>query len=388
MRASASVDAGLPALQPRGMTRAHELDPEALKAYTKGIFGHLSGATTAAMIYLGDRLGLYRALADAGSVTSETLAERTGLSERWLREWLQQQGAAGVLVYEGEGRFSLPAEGCAVLADESHPAFGCGMFSSLPQTMAVAEKLPKAFRSGIGLDYDAFGPEGALGLERSFAPWYRSLLVPMALPRIEGVVERLAAGGLVADVGCGAGIALVEMAKAFPASRFHGYDISRHALERAESNRDEAGLTNLEFHDPREEPLPADGAFDLITTFDCLHDMTDPVSVIEAIRAALAEDGVWLLADIKAKETYEENVERNPMAALLYGTSVLTCMSSSLSEPGGLGLGTLGLHEELARQLAAEAGFGSFEPLDLGHPVNAFYVVRPQGRQLASREAT
>ena len=216
-----------------------------------------------------------------------------------------------------------------------------------------------------------------MGLERSFAPWYRSLLVPMALPRIEGVVERLAAGGLVADVGCGAGVALVEMAKAFPASRFHGYDISRHALERAESNRDEAGLGNLEFHDPRDEPLPADGAFDLITTFDCLHDMTDPVAVIDAIRAALAEDGVWLLADIKAKESYEENLERNPMAALLYGTSVLTCMSSSLSEPGGLGLGTLGLHEELARQLAAEAGFRSFEPLDLGHPVNAFYVVRP-----------
>jgi 2-polyprenyl-3-methyl-5-hydroxy-6-metoxy-1,4-benzoquinol methylase len=359
------------------MTDARELDPDRLKGFAKQIFGHLSGATTAAMIYLGDRLGLYRALSGGGAVTSEILAERTGLSERWLREWLQQQGAAGVLRYEGDGRFSLSAEGEAVLADERHPAFGCGMFSSLPQTMAVAEKLPKAFRSGVGLDYDALGPEGALGLERSFAPWYRALLVPMALPRVEGLVERLEAGALVADVGCGAGVALVEMAKAFPASRFHGYDISRHALERAEANRESAGVTNLDFHDPRNEPLPEAGGFALITTFDCLHDMTDPVAAIESIHAALSEDGVWLLADIKAKETYEENVERNPMAALLYGTSVLTCMSSSLSEPGGLGLGTLGLHQNLARQLAAEAGFSCFEELYLGHPVNAFYVVRP-----------
>ena len=359
------------------MTQARELDPDRLKGYAREIFGHLSGATTAAMIYLGDRLGLYRVLAGGAAVTSESLAEQTNLSERWLREWLRQQGAAGVLVYEGDGRFSLSAEGEAVLADERHPAFGCGMFSSLPQTMRVAEKLPKAFRSGIGLDYDALGPEGALGLERSFAPWYRALLVPMALPRVEGLVDQLDAGALVADVGCGAGIALVEMAKAFPNSRFHGYDISRHALERAEANREEAGLTNLAFHDPRDEPIPSEGGFSLVTTFDCLHDMTDPVAAIDAIRGALAEDGVWLLADIKAKETYEENIERNPMAALLYGTSVLTCMSSSLSEPGGLGLGTLGLHETLARQMAAEAGFGSFEPLDLGHPVNAFYVVRP-----------
>ena len=167
------------------------------------------------------------------------------------------------------------------------------------------------------------------------------------------------------------------VARAFPASRFHGYDISKFALDRAEANRREAGVENVSFHDAKGDPLPGDGRFGLITSFDCLHDMTDPASVMKQIRAALADDGIWLIADIKAKDGYVANVEKNPMAAMMYGTSVLTCMSSALSEPGGAGLGTLGLHEGLAREMTEQAGFTRFEPLDLGHPVNAFYVVRP-----------
>ena len=131
------------------------------------------------------------------------------------------------------------------------------------------------------------------------------------------------------------------------------------------------------FHDANREPLPSDGRFDLVTTFDCLHDMTDPGAVMKQIRAAIADDGVWLIADIKAHRSYRENVERNPMAAMMYGTSVLTCMSSALSEPDGLGLGTLGLHADLAREMAEQAGFTRFETLEVDHPVNAFYAVRP-----------
>ena len=354
-----------------------EPDPERLKQLAKRVFGALEGAMTSAMICLGDRLGLYAALAGDGPATPDALARRSGLSERWVREWLYQQGAAGVLEADEDECFSLSPEAEALLADESHPAFGCGMFSSLPETIALLEKLPESFRTGLGYDYDALGPGGAAGIERGFAPWFRSLLVPMALPRIPGLVPRLESGVKVADVGCGAGVALLEMARAFPASEFHGYDVSQHALERAERNRAVAGASNAHFHDPRREPLPADGSFHFATSFDCLHDMTDPAGVIAAIRSALAEDGVWLIADIKAQDGYAANVEHNPMAALMYGTSVLTCLSSSLSQPGGAGLGTLGLHEALARQLCAEAGFTSFEPLDLGHPVNAFYVVRP-----------
>jgi 2-polyprenyl-3-methyl-5-hydroxy-6-metoxy-1,4-benzoquinol methylase len=360
------------------MPEPRPLDPDRLKAFAKHVFGHLEGAMTSAMIHLGDRLGLYRTLAEiAAPVTSAELAEKTGLHERWLREWLHAQGAAGVLDYAGDERFELSPEAAAVLADERHPAFGCGMFSSLPDTIAVVEKLPEAFRTGVGLAYDAFGPEGARGVERGFAPWYRALLVPMALPRVPGLLPALEAGIQVADVGCGGGVALIEMAKAYPSSEFHGYDISKFALTRAEENRAEAGVENVAFHDPREQPLPDDGRFGFVTTFDCLHDMTDPARVMRQIRAAIAPDGTWLIADIKAKDGYEANVEHNPMAALMLGTSVLSCMSSALSEPGGLGLGTLGFHEGLARQMTKEAGFEQFETLDLGHPVNAFYVVRP-----------
>jgi 2-polyprenyl-3-methyl-5-hydroxy-6-metoxy-1,4-benzoquinol methylase len=353
------------------------IDPERFKDYAKLVFGALGGAMTSAMIYLGDRMGLFRALAGAGALNSTELAARTGLDERWVREWLHQQGAAGVLLHRGDARFELPPEGVAVLVEETHPACGIGFFSQLPQMIGVAERLPESFRSGLGLNYDALGPEGARGIERGIAPWFRALLVPLALPRVPGVVAQLEAGIDVADVGCGAGVALLTMAKAFPKSRFHGYDISQHALVRAEANRKEAGLGNAKFHDALVDPLPDDGRFGFVTTFDCLHDMTDPAGVIRQIRHAIRDDGTWFVADIKAQPSYEENVAKNPMAAMMYGTSVLTCMSSALSEPGGLGLGTLGLHVELARKLAEESGFTRFETLDLGHPVNAFYVVRP-----------
>jgi SAM-dependent methyltransferase len=354
-----------------------EIDPQRLKAYAKLVFSALGGAMTAAMIHLGDRLGLYRALADADALTSAELAERTGCAERWIREWLFQQGAAGVLESRGDGRFALAPEGRAVLADESSPACGIGFFDQLPGLMGIVARLPEAFRTGIGLPYDAFGPDGARGIERGFAPWFRTMLVPLALPRIPGLVARLEQGAEVADVGCGAGVAVLEIAKAFPRSTVHGWDVSEHALARAEENRRAAGVTNAGFHDARRDPLPGDARFALVTTFDCLHDMTDPAAMIRRIRTAIRPDGAWLVCDIKARETWEENVERNPMAAMMYGTSVLTCMSSALSEPGGAGLGTLGLPPSLLRRMAEEAGFTRFEPLDLGHPVNAFFVVRP-----------
>lgn len=353
------------------------LDPDRLKATAKRLFGHLEGALTSAMVYLGDHLGLYRAMAGAGPLDATALAGRTGLHERWLREWLHQQGAAGVLEHRGEGRFELTPEAAAVLADESHPACGVGFFAQLPQLIGVAERLPEAFRTGVGLPYDAFGPEGAAGIERGLAPWFRALLVPFALPRVPGALEKLQAGVRVADVGCGAGVALLEMAKAFPRSEFHGYDISQHALVRAEAHRRRADLANARFHDALVDPLPEDGSFGFLTTFDCLHDMTDPAGTIRRLRRALADDGLWLIADIKAHESYERNIEKNPMAAMMYGTSVLSCMSSALSEPGGAGLGTLGLHAGLLQRMTEEAGFTRFAALDLGHPVNAFYLVQP-----------
>jgi 2-polyprenyl-3-methyl-5-hydroxy-6-metoxy-1,4-benzoquinol methylase len=353
------------------------LDLQKLKDFVEHTFGFLSGAVVSGMIYLGDRLGLYRALQGAGPLTSEELASQTGLNERWVREWLRSQAGAQLLEYKGDGRFELGLEASFVLAEENSPAFAAGGFHSLPQQFAVLERLPESFKTGCGLPYDAFGPEGAVGIERFLAPWFKTFLVPVVLPALDGVVPKLEAGAKVADIGCGAGIALLEMAKAYPKSEFHGYDISKHALERAEVNKAAAGIPNVTFHFASGDALPEDGSFDLITAFDCIHDMTRPGAAMRAVRRALKSDGTWLLVDINAKPTFEENLERNPMVAMMYGMSVMSCMSSALSEPGGAGLGTLGFTESLAREMTGAAGFTRFHRHKFDNPVNAYYEVRP-----------
>jgi 2-polyprenyl-3-methyl-5-hydroxy-6-metoxy-1,4-benzoquinol methylase len=356
----------------------HEMDFEkAVRAFIKRVFDNLGGMVVSGMIYLGYHLGLYRALQDAGPVTSEELARKTELHERWVREWLRGQAAAGLLDHHGEGRFSLSPIAALVLANEQSPAFVAGAFSALPHQLKVLEQLLESFETGIGLPYDAFGPEGAKGVEGMLAPWFRTMLVPIALPKLAGVVPKLEAGALVADVGCGTGVALLEMAKAFPRSAFHGYEISRHALEEAERQRAAGGVSNARFHDAGREPLPEDGRFDLVTAFDCIHDMTHPADVLRAVRRSLKPDGTCLIVDINAKPTFEENLAANPMAAMMYGFSVLTCMSSGLSTPDGAGLGTLGFSEPVARQMTAAAGFTRFQRHDLDNPVNAYYEVRP-----------
>jgi 2-polyprenyl-3-methyl-5-hydroxy-6-metoxy-1,4-benzoquinol methylase len=357
-------------------------DPDLLKQYSLLLFTKLDGAVTAGMVHLGDRLGIYTALRDAGRpVSIAELAAGAGLNARWVQEWAHNQAAAKLIVIDspegGEERFSLTPEATAVLADRDHPAFGMGMFHRLPQTMRALEDVRDSFRTGVGHDYDSHGPEGAVGIERSFEPWNRAFLVPVVLPALEGIVDKLTAGITVADVGCGAGGAAILMATAFPNSTFHGYDISHYALARAEEKKLEAGVTNVSFHDPRDQPLPADHSVELITTFDCIHDMTHPQEMMVTIREALADDGTWLLVDIKALDTFAENVRKNPMASLMYGISVLSCMSSALSEPGGAGLGTLGLSENVARSMTSAAGFTRFRRLKVDHAVNAFYDVRP-----------
>ncbi|MEQ1872164.1 MAG: methyltransferase domain-containing protein [Ilumatobacteraceae bacterium] len=353
-------------------------DTDAIKLYSFQVFSKLEGAVTAGMIHLGDQLGLYAAMNAAGQpVSSEELAERTGLNERWVREWAHNQAAAKLITIDAEHRFGLSPEAAAVLATPEHPYYGMGMFHRLPQTMHALEHVRESFRTGIGHDYDSHGPQGAVGIERSFEPWSNANLLPVVLPALEGVVDRLRSGASVVDVGCGAGGAVLLMAAAFPKSTFRGYDISQYALTRAAQKLVDSRLTNASFHDPRVSPMPNDNSVDLVTTFDCIHDMTQPQQMMHAIRSALKPDGVWLLVDIKALDTFEQNARKNPMASLMYGISVLSCMSSALSEPGGEGLGTLGLPESKARSMAEAAGFTQFHRLDIEHGVNAFYEVRP-----------
>jgi SAM-dependent methyltransferase len=309
-------------------------------------------------------------------VSSQELADRTGLHERWVREWLQGQGAAGLLVWHDDDRFELSDAAAAVLADEDDSLFfAAGAFGSPPAPDFV-DDLAAAFESGIGLPYDRQGPAGAHRTERMLGPWSRLALVDTILPALDGVVDKLGAGGTCADIGCGAGIALVAMAERFPRSRFHGYDISHHAIDRARELVAEAGVDNVELHLAGADELPNEPTFYLVLTFDCLHDMTAPTVTIEAIRRAVKADGTWLVKDIRSAATAREN-RKNPMAAMLYGFSISSCMSSAMSEPGGLGLGTLGLPPDLLAEFATDAGFKRFRVLDFDEPSNLYYEIRP-----------
>ena len=364
------------------MTEQRDLDPDALKMFSFGIFSKLEGAVTAGMIHLGDRLGLYEVMATSvDGDTSESLAAKAGLHERWVREWLHNQVAARIVTCAELSAtppvFHLSPEGVAVLATPNHPAYGMGMFHRLPQTMGALNAMPEAFRTGVGHDYDSHGPEGAVGIERSFEPWNQNFLIPMVIPAHEGIQEKLTVGARVADIGCGSGGAALLIGSTFPKSIIEGFDISKFALERAEERKVDAKISNVSFFDPRDKPIADDNSYDLICTFDCIHDMTHPTEMMKTIRKALKDDGTWLLVDIKAHDSLELNVSKNPMASLLYGISVLSCMSSAMSEDGGEGLGTLGLSAVRAEAMARDAGFTQFKKLDVDHSVNAFYEVRP-----------
>jgi SAM-dependent methyltransferase len=340
------------------------------------VWTYKQGEMVSLLIHLGDRLGLYRAMWGTGPVSSQELADRTGLHERWVREWLQGQGAAGLLVWHDDDRFELSDAAAAVLADEDDSLFfAAGAFGSPPAPDFV-DDLAAAFESGIGLPYDRQGPAGAHRTERMLGPWSRLALVDTILPALDGVVDKLGAGGTCADIGCGAGIALVAMAERFPRGRFHGYDISHHAIDRARELVAEAGVDNVELHLAGADELPNEPTFDLVLTFDCLHDMTAPTVTIEAIWRAVKADGTWLVKDIRSAATARENL-KNPMAAMMYGFSISSCMSSAMSEPGGLGLGTLGLPPDLLAEFATDAGFKRFRVLDFDEPSNLYYEIRP-----------
>ena len=362
------------------LTDSEMPDPKDVKAYSFNVWNFKQGEVVSLMIHLGDKLGLYRALAGAGPVTAGELASRTELQERWLLEWLRGQAAAGLLDYTGgvtEGdRFELSTAGAEVLANEEESlAFAGGAFGA-PMGPDIAERLAEAFRTGIGLSYQDLGPNAAHRTERMLGPWARQALVPRIIPSLSGVDEKLRAGARAADIGCGAGVALLAMAEAYPKSEFHGYDPSSHAIDRAQTKLDESGLTNVRLHTASGEALPADESFDFLLTFDCLHDMTQPAEVITAIRRGIKPDGTWLIKDIRSEPRFEDNLG-HPMLAMFYGFSVSACMSSALSEPGGAGLGTLGFNPEVAERMTREGGFERFTLHDFDDPANLYYEVRP-----------
>lgn len=351
-------------------------DPGKVEEIAEKAISYLSGAGVSALVYLGDRLGLYRALSESGPSTSSALAAKAGLDERWVREWLHGQASAGLVRHAGDGRFELTSEQAVVLADEDDPAFVGGGFALMLPLLQRWESVLESFRTGRGVPYNDLGPDHALGESRFSGPWMRANLVPVILPGLDSVVPRLAAGAKVVDVGCGSGTALLEMARAYPRSDFHGYDSSELAISFAEAHLARTDLRNVTFHCSAAHTLPPDASFDFVLTWDCLHDMTDPAGAMRTIRGAIKPDGTWLIVDINGMPTPAENYTQ-PLSALLYSFSVLDCLACSTSVEGGAGLGTLGLPEPVARKMTADAGFTRFTVRDFGNPLNSFYEVRP-----------
>ncbi|MGI8794932.1 MAG: class I SAM-dependent methyltransferase [Acidimicrobiales bacterium] len=325
-------------------------------------------------MHAGVELGLYDAMVGEGAVTATDRAERTGLDERWVLEWLRVQGAAGLLDHLGSEQFELSAAAAIVLSDPDSLFYAGSPFATLPMRAARIDDLVNGLRTGHGRSYDDHGPAGAEAVEAFFRNWYRHMLTAVMIPGLPGIADKLSGGGRAADIGCGSGVALVELAKAYPKAELHGYEVSPHALDRARGNAASADV-DIAFHLVDDEPLPNDASFDLIMTLDCIHDMTDPEPVIDQIRSAIKPDGTWLWAEPRAFATFEENVANNPMAPLMYATSMTACLSSATSAPGGRGYGTLGIHEAEAQRLATNAGFTRFERRDFGSPVNMFYEV-------------
>jgi ubiquinone/menaquinone biosynthesis C-methylase UbiE len=351
------------------------MNPEKIEEIALKAFTYLSGATVAGMIYLGDRLGLYRSLSE-GPATSAEFAERTGYHERWVREWLRGQVAAGLIENEGE-TFSLSPEGYLVLVDENTPASAIGAFDHYPEQIAVLGELDESFRSGIGHNYDYLGAAGASAIERMLGPWNRSALVSEGLPAVPGLLEKLQAGAKIGDIGCGSGAGDIAIAKAFPNCEIHGYDNSRFALERANGHVAEEGLTNITFHNADADPIPQDSSFDVFLVLDALHDMNRPDLAMTAVRGALQPDGIWFIVDVNANDDWHDNLQ-HPLAAMMYSFSIMTCMSSSSCTPDGLALGTVGLPDSKLFAMLRDAGFTRMGRVPgLEHPFNAYYYAQP-----------
>jgi len=333
-------------------------DPDKLNAFIGRLVGDLGAATGAALVLLGDRLGIYKAMADGKAVTPEELAEKTKLNARYLREWLSAQAAAGYIDYSSKSKkFKLNPEQASAFADEGGPAFFAGAFE-LTQSMWIDEpKVAEAFKSGKGVGWHEHSACLFRGTERFFRPGYNRHLVSEWIPALRGAKEKLEKGASVADVGCGHGASTILMALAYPKSKFYGYDYHAPSIERAKVLAKEAGVAKrVRFEQASAKDYPALD-YDLIAFFDCLHDMGDPVGAGRHVKEALATDGAWMIVEPFAHDDLAENL--NPVGRVFYAASTMICTPASLSQEVGLGLGAQAGEARL-KKVVKDAGFSKF----------------------------
>ena len=350
------------------------VDENKLNAFMAKALADMGGAINTSLILIGDRLGLYKAMAGAGAMTSGELAEKTGTTERYVREWLAAQAAGGYVTYDAAtGTFTLPDEQALALAVENSPAFIPGAYQIVASTVLDEPKVREAFQTGAGVGWHEHNCNLFEGTERFFRPGYSAHLINEWIPALDGVAAKLQAGAVVADVGCGFGVSTILMAQAYPQSRFFGFDYHAPSIEWARGSAERAGVSDrVTFAVASAKDFPGED-YDLVAFFDCLHDMGDPVGASAHVLKTLKPDGTWMIAEPFANDKLEDNL--NPVGRIFYSASTLICTPASLSQEVGLGLGAQAGEARL-RGVVTEGGFTRFRRAT-ETPFNLILEARP-----------
>ncbi len=359
------------------MATASEITPidrDKLNALLGQAVQDMGAALHAALIVIGDRLGLYRAMADGRPVTSAELAERTGTAERYVREWLNANAASKYLEYHPDAQtYSMTPEQAFILGMDDTPVHLPGFFHMVASCMKDEEKLADIFRTGKGFGWHEHEKGLFEGCERFFRPSYLANLTTNWIPALDGVEEKLRGGARVADVGCGHGASTILMAQAYPTSEFKGFDYHTASIERARQQADKAGLADrVTFEVAPAKSFPGSG-YDLVAVFDCLHDMGDPAGAATHVRQALASDGTWMIVEPFAGDNVSANL--NPVGRIYYSASTVFCVPASLSQEVGLGLGAQA-GESRIREVVTAGGFSRFRRA-AETPFNLVFEARP-----------
>jgi SAM-dependent methyltransferase len=314
------------------------IDEAKLEAFMGQAVTDMGAIISAPLMVIGEKLGLYKAMAGAGPLSSQEVAERSGAAERYVREWLRNQAAGGYVSYDPDSdRYTLPDEHALALADEDSPFYILGLYDSIASLYADEDKILQAFRSGAGMGWHEHDHRLFRGTERFFRPGYRAHLVGEWIPALDGVQEKLERGAHVADVGCGHGASTIIMAAAFPNSEFSGFDYHDASIQRAREAGREAGVEDrINFEVASAKDYPGNG-YDLVCVFDCLHDMGDPVGASAHVLETLDDDGTWMIVEPFANDRVEQNL--NPVGRVFYGASTVICTPASLAQEVGLALG-------------------------------------------------
>jgi SAM-dependent methyltransferase len=348
------------------------IDANKLNEFVGKAVGELGATLGAALVVIGDKLGLFKALKE-GPQTAEDLAKKTGTHERYVREWLAAEAAAGYVSYDAKaGRYFLNEEQAECLTNEESPACVLGGFQAMIAAVRSSPKVMEAFRTGKGVGWHEHEPDLFQGTERFFRPGYNANLVSSWIPALEGVDAKLKAGAAVADIGCGHGASTIILAKAYPKSKFHGFDYHKASIDAATERAKQAGVGDrVTFEVASAKDYP--GTYDLVAFFDCLHDMGDPVGASAHVKQSLKPDGTWLLVEPFANDKLEDNL--NPIGRVFYSASTLICCPASLAQEVGAAMGAQS-GEARMREVMKKAGFTRFRRATQT-PFNLVYEIRP-----------